>query len=342
MQTYPDWKIVELIEAYMQGSDNADLKGYREQTRQRDFANKQGFLWSLKLVSSLGQYKNKRILDVGCGFGWHCFALSLLNRGSKVYGIDILPSMIDGMKECIESMRKKKQVADFDLTAICGDICNFDFEPHFFDAIFSNEAIEHVHDMEKMIERCKMLLKPDGNLILINDANMLNLKMREQALNVWQQRETSWEWANYLRKIRPIEHRDARPFALMREEIVKAAGPNLEPVAVQAVVGATAGLLKSEIEQIAKSYRPGTTLRHVPKYDWCRNPLTGEYAERLFDPFALGKKLRSAGFKTQVRHMYRRFPLNLVNGMQFRPLNHLLFKYVRPVFLIYAYRVSGP
>jgi 2-polyprenyl-3-methyl-5-hydroxy-6-metoxy-1,4-benzoquinol methylase len=75
----------------MQGSDNADLKGYREQTHQRDFANKQRFLWSLKLVSSLGQYKNKRILDVGCGFGWHSFALSLLNPGSKVYGVDILP-----------------------------------------------------------------------------------------------------------------------------------------------------------------------------------------------------------------------------------------------------------
>jgi len=84
MQTYPDWKIIELIEAYMQGSNNADLQGYREQTRQRDFANKQGILWSLKLVSTLGQYKNKRILDVGCGFGWHSFGLSLLNRGSKV------------------------------------------------------------------------------------------------------------------------------------------------------------------------------------------------------------------------------------------------------------------
>jgi hypothetical protein len=59
----------------MQGANNADLQGYREQTRQRDFANKQGFLWSLKMVSSLGQYKNKRILDVGCGFGWHSFGL---------------------------------------------------------------------------------------------------------------------------------------------------------------------------------------------------------------------------------------------------------------------------
>jgi SAM-dependent methyltransferase len=245
--------------------------------------------------------------------------------------------MIDGMKECIESMRKKP-FADFDLTAICVDICNFDFEPHFFDAIFSNEAIEHVHDMEKMIERCTILLKPGGNLILVNDANMLNRKIRNQVLNIWQQRETSWEWANYLRKIRPVEHRDARPFALMREEIVKAISPNLEPVAVQAVVDATAGLLKPEIERIAKGYRPGVTLRRVPEYDWCRNPLTGEYAERLFDPFALAKKLRSAGFKTQVRHMFRRFPLSLANRMQFQPLDHLLFN-VRPEFLIYAYRI---
>jgi hypothetical protein len=63
--------------------------------------------------------------------------------------------------------------------------------------------------------------------------------------------------------------------------------------------------------------------------------MTGEYAERLFDPFALAKQLRHAGFRTKVRHFYRKFPLNLFNSIRFWPLNYLLFN-VRPQFILFG------
>jgi hypothetical protein len=63
----------------------------------------------------------------------------------------------------------------------------------------------------------------------------------------------------------------------------------------------------------------------VGRYDRCRNPETREYAERLLDPFNLASMLKRAGFKAQVRHCFRRFPLHLMNGIKFKPVNNLLF-----------------
>src|SRR5208283_1620875 len=189
--------------------------------------------------------------------------------------------------------------------------------------------------MRTMFERCYSLLRPGSTLILLNDANMLSSKVHDQIVAMWEQRENSWEWSNYLRSIRPIEHKDARPFSVMRREIVTAANPRLSPQEVEMVVASTAGLLKPEIEKVASNFKTGAPLPERPEYDWCRNPETGEYAERLFDPFALATQMRGAGFKIQVRHMFRKFPLSLINSIQIERVNRLLFG-VRPSFVLFG------
>ncbi|HZS55208.1 MAG TPA: methyltransferase domain-containing protein [Bryobacteraceae bacterium] len=327
---YTDQQILALVERYMHGSDHPDQVGYREQTKGRDFANKTIFLDRLKSLARLGHFQNKRILDVGCGFGWHAFVIALM--GNRVTGIDILPGMIEGMKDSIATMRREG--ISFDLSAVCGDICSTELQAGSFDAIYSNEAIEHVRDLSAMFARCRDLLKPGGSLFLINDANVLNRKTREEITEMWELREHSWDWVAQLKKWRPVEHAEAKPFAVMREEIVRLANPRLDPAAVKIIVTNTAGLIKPEIEQIAINYKPGFSFPEIGTYDRCRNPETGEYAERLLDPFALSKMLKKLGFrKTQVRHYFRRFPLNFTNGIQFRPINNLLFD-LRGVFIV--------
>jgi len=333
---YSDNEVISLVEQYMDSSEHPDLRAYREQTRQRDFADKGRFLWTLRYIAKIGHYRNKRILDVGCGMGWQAFTIALLDAGNAVTAIDILPSMIDGMRECADNMHKKR--VSFNLTPMCGDICKLNFDTNTFDSIYSIEAIEHVHDMTRMIERCYSILKPGGTLILVNDGNILNPSFRDEIVKMWNERENSWEWSEYLRSIRPIEHGDARPFAVMREEMVRAASPKLDEHAVKAVVAATAGWLKADIERLAINYKSGVVLPTRPTHDWCRNPITGEYAERLFDPFVLATQLREAGFRAKVGHMFRKFPLTLANFIQIRSLNRLLFN-LRPHFLIYGEKI---
>jgi SAM-dependent methyltransferase len=317
----------------MFSSANPDLKGYREQAYNRDFKDKQRFLWSLKHIAKLGGYRGARILDVGCGFGWQAFTVSLLDDHNQVVGIDILPSMIEGMSECVAGMYKNE--IKFSLTPICADICGSVLESKSFDSIYSIEAIEHVHNIDRMLERCYDLLRPDGTIILVNDNNALNSKVNDEIIAMWEKRENAWEWSNYLRGIRPIEHKDARPFRVMRQEIVTAANPNLNLQEIEMVVASTAGLLKQEIEKIARNYKTGMPLPERQDYDWCRNPETGEFAERLFDPFALANKMREVGFKTQVQHMFRKFPLRLANSIQLKGFNRLMFN-IRPVFIVFG------
>lgn len=337
MSRFSDHQLIGLIEDYMHGSNNPDLIGYREQTLTRDFADKVRFIWFIKHIAKLGNYRGKRILDVGCGFGWYAFAVSLLDEGNDVVGMDILPSMIDGMRDCVRSMQSRGMT--FRLAPVCADICNADFQPNSFDAIYSNEAIEHVHNMEAMIERCYSFLRPGGNLILVNDQNVINRKGHADTVAMWNKRENSWEWCDYLRRIRPIEHGNARPFSVMRREIITAARPDLHSEMVELLVEATAGMLKPDIERVAREYRVmGSPLPKRPELDWCRNPETGEYAERLFNPFELADMMRHRGFvRTRVRHLFRKFPLNLLNPIQFKPLNMALFN-VRPLFVVYGER----
>jgi SAM-dependent methyltransferase len=330
-----DSEVISLCDQYMHGSDHPDQVGYREQVKGREFADKALFLERQKMLADLGEFHNKRLLDVGCGFGWHAFVFSLLGNNSVV-GLDILPGMIEGMNESIETMKTKGVV--FSLAGICGDICNVDLEPNSFDAIYSNEAIEHVHDMDLMMDRCRHLLTPGGKLLLINDQNIYDRKGAADTLEMYEKREHSWEWCAYLKSLRPIEHGNAKPFAVMRTEIVTAANPALTKDQIERIVYATPGMLRADIEKLAVSYKDGMPLPNRPRIDWCRNPDTGEYAERLFDPFALAAMLRKRNFKrVQVRHYFRRLPLNFFNGIQFPPLNKALFN-VRPQFIIYGER----
>jgi SAM-dependent methyltransferase len=331
MRTLSNHEILSLIQDYMHGSEHPDQVGYRKQIVHREFANRGRFLSEIKRLARLGNFNGKRILDVGCGFGWHAFALSLLDSRNRVVGLDILPSMIEGMTESIATMRKKG--IEFDLTPICGDICNPELEPGSFDAIYSNEAIEHVHDLPAMFHQCAELLRPGGRIFLINDSNVLHNKTREETVAMWHEREHSWDWIAKLKNWRPIEHGNARPFAIMREDIVRKAYPNLCNEAVETIVTNTAGLVKSEIEQLARKYYPAMKFPEIGEYDRCRNPETGEYAERLLDPYKLAQMLQDAGFRTRVRHCFRRFPLNFMNDIQLRPLNNYLFN-LRGSFMV--------
>jgi len=329
---YSDAQVLDAVKSYMFGSEHPDVVGYRNQSLERDLANGHRFVSSIREVCQLGNFQRKHILDVGCGLGWQALAVSMIGDNS-VIATDILPSMIDGAAECVNSLLAKG--VKFDVTPIQADICNTDFPSDSFDGIYSLEAVEHVRDLPLMFDSCARLLRRGGRMVIVNDCNVIDHKLRREIEAMWDQRERSWEWSNYLRSIRPVEHADARPFELMRREIVQAANPNLDDASVRSLVYATAGMLKAQIEEITLSFDKDARLPSRPELDWCRNPITGEYAERLLNPFQMADTLRERGFSVKIRHGFHRKPFNLLNGIQFKPLNISLFN-VRPLFILVA------
>ncbi|MEO8456146.1 MAG: methyltransferase domain-containing protein, partial [Sphingomicrobium sp.] len=324
-------ELPKILNEYVQGSEHPDLQVYRRDVADGEFLNV--WLWRTKHYCDLGNFYGKRILEVGCGFGWDAVGIALIGN-NEVVASDILPSMVEGMSQCLESMKARSK--PLPVTPLLGDICKLDLPDASFDGIFSTEAIEHVHDLGQMFDVCHRLLRPGGTAVIANDSNRYNAAARAHSWESWTERDESWEHVEWLKsEVRPVEHADAEPYGVMREKMIRAAAPDLDDSSVAKLRAATAGMIGPEIKAAVERFKNDGSLPTRDEFGWCRNPETGEYSERLLDPFELRDMLKARGFKVQLRHVFRKMPLALFNGVQLKPLNKRLFG-LRPQFVLVA------
>jgi len=321
-----DW--MGWVQEYINSCDNPDFKAYVGDHWVLD----ERFAWLMQNLVELGRMRNGRVLDIGCGFGWDAAAISLLANATVVAN-DIRREMTSVVESQVAEL--KKRGARINVETLTGDICNSALPNDSFDAVMCQQAIEHIHDLEALFKVCFRIIKPGGTAIFTNDNNILNRAKFLEVQEMWKMRDTDWAFINELKKERPIENRDIQPYAAMRREIVVRANPALTEGDVFKVVEATAGLTTKEIEPLARSYKAGKSLPTPPFSSWCRNPVTGEFCERHLNPFELAERLTAHGFKAEVRHGFRKWPLNWLNGVHVRRLNVMLFNY-RPYFMILA------
>jgi ubiquinone/menaquinone biosynthesis C-methylase UbiE len=318
-------EMAKTIRALAHGSDHPDQKVYAKSFfALSGFEHDEGarYFRFVEQIVSLGNYRGKNLLEIGCGFGWDAASVAMMGAKS-ILATDILPSMIDGLTESFASLEKTG--VKLPVKGEVADGCRLPYADAAFDGVYSTEAIEHVHDLELMFDNVKRVLKPGGSFVIINDSNALNTEFREATFKMWKERDESVEHAEFLKTVRPVEHANAEPYGKTRERIVRAAAPKLSDADVARIVHATAGMIRSEIETLVKAYTPQTRLPERPKFKWCRNPETGEYAERLLNPFELQDMLRARGFQTRIGHGFQRFPFTLANNIQFAPLNQYLY-----------------
>lgn len=104
------------------------------------------------LFSMLPDLKNKKILDLGCGFGEHC-KLFVEKGASKVVGIDISIKML-------EIARKENN--DSKINYINMSIEEISSLDEKFDIIISSLAFHYVEDFSNAIKSVYSLLNEDG------------------------------------------------------------------------------------------------------------------------------------------------------------------------------------
>lgn len=107
------------------------------------------------LEKLLPDFKGKRVLDLGCGYGWHCI-YAIENGASSVVGIDISHKMLEVAKEKNDSAQIEYK---------CCAIEDIDFPVKSFDIIISSLAFHYVKDYETLIKRIYGILKADGHLV---------------------------------------------------------------------------------------------------------------------------------------------------------------------------------
>lgn len=99
--------------------------------------------------------QGKTVLDLGCGYGWHCkFAAE--QGAVRVLGLDLSQKMVE---EAI-SRNQDGQIE----YRVCG-IEDYDYPDSTWDCVVSNLALHYVHHIEEIFRKVHQTLKPDGVFI---------------------------------------------------------------------------------------------------------------------------------------------------------------------------------
>ncbi|GAK14121.1 bifunctional 2-polyprenyl-6-hydroxyphenol methylase/3-demethylubiquinol 3-O-methyltransferase UbiG [Geomicrobium sp. JCM 19039] len=111
--------------------------------------------WST-LQQLLPDFQHNRVLDLGCGYGWHC--VYALEQGAKqVVGIDVSEKMIGVAKEKTAGMDNVSYVQ----TAI--EDVRFDDES--FDAVMSSLAFHYVESFDRVAKNVHRMLATGGQFV---------------------------------------------------------------------------------------------------------------------------------------------------------------------------------
>ena len=104
--------------------------------------------------------ENKKVLEIGCGFGSH--AQLILNNSKNIdyTGVDITKTAINFIKKRFEIFNLKGQILECDAERL-------PFQDNQFDFIWSWGVIHHSKNTEIILNEIKRVLKPDGTCTLM-------------------------------------------------------------------------------------------------------------------------------------------------------------------------------
>lgn len=127
---------------------------YAEMPRSREGLAAAGEWQTLEPL--LPDFAGARVLDMGCGYGWHC-AYAARHGAASVLGTDISRRMLDEARaqNAVEGVVEYRRCAMEDL----------DFAEASFDVVLSSLALHYVRDFEPLMRGVACWLAPGGTLV---------------------------------------------------------------------------------------------------------------------------------------------------------------------------------
>lgn len=107
------------------------------------------------LKTMLPAFEGKRVLDLGCGFGWHC--RYAVDRGASfALGIDISRKMIEEA-----NVRNASPKIEYR----CMAIEDYDFLPQSYDVVISSLTFHYLESFDDICKKVQTCLTPGGTFV---------------------------------------------------------------------------------------------------------------------------------------------------------------------------------
>lgn len=103
----------------------------------------------------LPDFTGAEVLDLGCGYGWHCI-YAAAHGASAVLGID-------GSRRMLAVAEEKTAYPQ--VTYRCADMEGLEFPPARFDVVLSSLALHYVEDYAGLVSRIRSWLRPGGTFV---------------------------------------------------------------------------------------------------------------------------------------------------------------------------------
>jgi SAM-dependent methyltransferase len=107
------------------------------------------------LQALLPDLEGRRVLDLGCGFGWFC-RWAREQGAAQILGIDVSEKML---------ARAKADTADPAITYARADMERLELEPSSFDLVYCSLALHYIKDLDGLMSVVHRALVPGGSLV---------------------------------------------------------------------------------------------------------------------------------------------------------------------------------
>jgi cyclopropane fatty-acyl-phospholipid synthase-like methyltransferase len=111
-------------------------------------------------VDQAGLEDGMSVLDLGCGWGSGALYFAEVLPGSRITAF----SNSRTQKEYIDGRAREKGLTN--LTAVIGDVVDYEFEEGVYDRVVSIEMFEHMKNYELLMAKIARALKPGGKLFV--------------------------------------------------------------------------------------------------------------------------------------------------------------------------------
>lgn len=145
------------------------------------------------LQAMLPDLKGKRVLDLGCGFGWFC-RWAADQGAAEVFGLDVSENMLTRARSETSSAAVRYERADLETVAI---------QPAAYDLIYSSLALHYLVDLARLTAEVRRGLASGGAFVFSVEHPIVTCSTHQQFIADAEGRK-HWPVSGYLSEGRRV------------------------------------------------------------------------------------------------------------------------------------------